>query len=245
MPLKDISLFTHAWSFLGRSYNYNLFLGVSEFLAGALILFRKTRLTGLLMAMAIYINILIIDIEFNVANALGHATLEFVVILLLLVPYLSDLKKYFWDLAGKFEDKDSHANRLFSVYIPLGFLILVTSGFYWEMSSTLKTQDKIIGEYKVKEFILNSDTINLKGGKYTQSPMIFFEFGNTFIFSINDSTYWGDYFIKGDSISMVLDKEIYSIKNIEGGINRNNGNISGRTNNNNDITLNLINSIEK
>ena len=66
MPLNEISPFTHAWSFFGRSYYYNLFLGVAEFLAAVFIVFGRTRLIGLLMALGIYVNILIIDIEFDV-----------------------------------------------------------------------------------------------------------------------------------------------------------------------------------
>jgi hypothetical protein len=245
MPLNEISPFTHAWSFFGRSYNYNLFLGIAEFLAAVFILFARTRLTGLLMALAIYTNILIIDIEFDVKNALDHVIVELAIILFLLIPFLKHLKKFFWDLTGTFENQAKHQKKIFSVYIPFAFLILVSGGFIWETSSALESQDKIIGEYRLKEFIIDNDTANIKGGKYTRVPMLFFEFGNTFILSINDSTYWGDYFTNGDSVRMILDKRVYNVKRIEGILNRSKGTITGITNNRKSIYLHFIKTIEK
>lgn len=235
--LKDVSPFTHAWSFFGHSYNYNLFLGIAEFLAGALLLFKKTRLIGLWTALAMFANILIIDIEFEVKEALAHVIVECVIVLWLLIPYARDLKKYFRDLSGKFETTDSESRPLFSIYLPLAFLVLATGGFVWELSSALKGQDEILGEYELNGIMINADTLDIEGGKYTREPMIFFEFGNTFILSIHDSTYWGDYSIQGDSIRMVLDKEIHHVKDLQGTIDRKAGVISGRTGHNDSMTL--------
>lgn len=237
IPLKDISLQTHAWSFFGRSFNYNLFIGIAEFLAGSFILFNRTRLIGLLMSLAIYTNILVIDIEFNVKDALDHVIVEFVIILLLLIPYAKDLWKFFWNMAGKFELNETKSKPIFTIYIPILFLMIVTGGFLWETSTAIKNQPKIIGEYKVDHIILNSDTTHLKGGKYTKEPMLFFEFGNTFILSINDSTYWGDYFIHRDSIRMVFDKQVLNFKEINASLNSDKGNILGRTNTQVPITI--------
>lgn len=237
VPLKDISPFTHAWSFFGRSYNYNLFLGIAEFIAGTFILFRRTRLAGLLIALTIFINVLIIDIEFNVANAIGHVTIEILIVLLLLIPYLKDLKTFFWDREGKLNRQAESSKKLFSVYIPLIFLILVTAGFAWETSTALQSQDKLIGEYQLKQLIINADTVKLEGGKYTRTPMIFFEFGNTTILSFNDSTYWGSYYIKEDTIEVIMDKEIYNFKNMEGRLHQNKGMISGLTSEKEEIQI--------
>lgn len=237
IPLKDLSLFTHAWSFFGRSYNYNLFIGIVEFFAGASILFTRTRLIGLLTAFILYVNILIIDIEFHVADALDHVIVEFIIVILLLLPYTKDLKHYFWNLAGKFTQPSSPSKRLLSTYLPMAFLLLTTAGFCWEMSSALKGQDQIIGDYSVKTLIVENDTISLRGGKNTKDPRLFFEFGNTFILSINDSAYWGDYHVKGDNIEMIFDKELYHFKNINARFNEAQDVITGQTNNNQSITL--------
>ena len=245
MPLNEISPFTHAWSFLGRSYNYNLFLGIAEFLAAVFIVFTRTRLMGLLIALGIYLNILIIDIEFDVKSALGHVIVELVIILFLLIPFFKHSKKFFWDLAGTFENQTTPSKKIFSLYIPFTFLLLISGGFIWETSSALESQDKITGEYRLKEFIIDNDTANIKGGKYTRIPMIFFEFGNTFILSINDSSYWGDYYINGDSVRMILDKRVYNVKRIEGIVNRSKGTITGKTDDDKSINIHFTKANKK
>ncbi|HZI69064.1 MAG TPA: hypothetical protein VFD44_05115, partial [Hanamia sp.] len=90
-PLKELPRFWHAWSFFGRSYAYNVFIGITELTAGILILFDRTRLAGLLLAVGIYVNIIFIDVEFEVNNAIVHSTVEFIIICFLLLPYLPDL----------------------------------------------------------------------------------------------------------------------------------------------------------
>lgn len=229
VPLKEISLFTHAWSFLGRSYQYNLFLGIIEFIAGALLLFNRTRLMGLLIALGVYLNVLVIDFSFNVADAIGHAMLEFTLIILLLVPYLKHLKNFFWNMGGKFETATGPDKKMYSVYLPLGFLIICTAGFLLELSIAKEGQDKILGEYQLHHLVVNHDTVELRGGKYTPLPMLFFEFGNTLILSVNDSSYWADYQIREDSIHITFDKENHRIKSIEGVLDRKHGRILGST----------------
>jgi len=100
-PLIELPPFWHAWSFFGRSYAYNFFIGLSEVAVAVLILFKRTRLVGLLLAAGIYTNIIIMDVEFEVEHALLHASIEFIIVLLLLIPYLPDLKKFFWNMGGK------------------------------------------------------------------------------------------------------------------------------------------------
>ncbi|MEO8761928.1 MAG: hypothetical protein ABI448_13610, partial [Bacteroidia bacterium] len=121
-PLNELSNWQLAWAYFGRSYNYKLFLGIIELITGSLILFKRTRLTGLLLALGIYVNIVIIDFEFGV-TALTHATVEFIIILILLLPYLKDLKKYLWDMGGKFANYETNKNKIFSIYLPAGFII--------------------------------------------------------------------------------------------------------------------------
>ena len=54
------------WSTMGSSYFYNLFLGTIEVLTGILILFRNSRPLGLLMSLGIMLQILSVNIGFDV-----------------------------------------------------------------------------------------------------------------------------------------------------------------------------------
>lgn len=230
MPFKEISSYTLAWSFLGYSYKYNLFLGMAEFTAGTLILFRRTRLMGLLLALALYTNIVIIDLEFQVVEAIVHAIVEFVIVILLLLPYAKDLKTFFWDHGGKIiKEATALPSKKWRTYFPFVFLTLLIIALLVEGINNLNNKDKIMGEYNLNQFIVNQDTLAFSGGKYTKNPMIFFEFANTCIVSVNEKSLWADYFTTPDSIKIKFDKDLEGIKTIEGKLDRAGGKIIGQT----------------
>jgi len=54
------------WSTMGTSRSYNIFLGSLELLAGLLLLFRKTRLLGALLAISILLNIVAVNFGFDI-----------------------------------------------------------------------------------------------------------------------------------------------------------------------------------
>lgn len=54
------------WSSMGTSYSYSLFAGLIEILPAILLLFRKTRLLGALIAFAVLINVMMINIGFGI-----------------------------------------------------------------------------------------------------------------------------------------------------------------------------------
>lgn len=230
MPLKEISSHTLAWSFLGFSYKYNLFLGIAEFTAGTLLLFKRTRLIGLLLALALYTNIVLIDLEFKVIEAIAHAIVEFVIVILLLLPYAKDLKIFFWDQGGKIiKETPTLPSIKWKAYFPLVFLSVLIIALLAEGIYNLNEKDEIMGEYNINQCIVNQDTLAFEGGNYTKQPMIFFEFANTCVFSVNEKSLWADYFTTPDSIKITFDKGLNGIKTIHGKLDRVGGKIIGKT----------------
>lgn len=232
MPFKEISSYTLAWSFLGYSYKYNLFLGIAEFTAGTLILFKRTRLIGLILSLALYTNIVIIDLEFQVVEAIVHAIIEFVIVILLLLPYTKDLKTFFWDHGGKMiKEIPIQSNKKWKTYFPFVFLILLILVLLAEGINNINNKDKIMGEYNIDLCIVNNDTLDFKAGKYTKNPMLFFEFANICIFSVNEKSLWADYYTTPDSIKIKFDKDLNGIKSIQAKLDREDCKIIGSTDN--------------
>jgi len=66
LPLAEISKYQHMWSFFGRSYNYNIFISLAEFLIGAIVVFKRTRLIALLISLGVCANLIILNIEFDI-----------------------------------------------------------------------------------------------------------------------------------------------------------------------------------
>ena len=83
--LGEASSFSLAWTFMGHSYFYVLFVGLTQLLGAWFLLWNKTKLIGVLILIPIMINIIIFDIIFlDVYPALANAIIVFLMLLLIL-----------------------------------------------------------------------------------------------------------------------------------------------------------------
>lgn len=87
-PIVEVSNFDLAWTFMGRSLGYMLFLGISEILGAVLLLFNRTKLLGTLTLIPILVNVIVFDIFFlDQYGALFSASLY--LFLLFIIIYLN------------------------------------------------------------------------------------------------------------------------------------------------------------
>jgi hypothetical protein len=70
------------WSTIGTSYSYNLFLGVVEIVAGVLLLHKKTRFFGALIAVGIMTNVFMVNMSFDISVKLLSSFLLLIAIVL-------------------------------------------------------------------------------------------------------------------------------------------------------------------
>lgn len=80
----DISPMGLAWRFFGYSDTYKIFMGLSELIAGFLLLLRRTAILGALVAIAVCLNIVLVNFSFDVPVKLFSSHLLFFSILILL-----------------------------------------------------------------------------------------------------------------------------------------------------------------
>ncbi|WP_143961296.1 hypothetical protein [Litoribacter populi] len=202
LPLVEISKSLHMWSFFGRSYNYNIFIGLAEFMIGALVVFKRTRLIALLISAGVCSNIIILNIEFDIVFAIQHVLLDFAITLILLSAYSKDLYHFFIELGGKFHrSKPIEKLSSYKVYLPFLF-ILVLSVSYSIFAYTLKSTvyKDIVGTYEIRSLHLNEDDIPLSKGKLGSQPMMFFEHNNQVVLSVNEELYFGYYYVDRDTL---------------------------------------------
>jgi hypothetical protein len=74
------------WSSMGTSHFYSVFMGVLETMAAVFLFFRKTRLIGLLMSLAIMLNVVAVNFGFDIGVKIFSLFLLFLT-LYLLTPY--------------------------------------------------------------------------------------------------------------------------------------------------------------
>jgi len=83
--LGEASSFSLAWTFMGHSYFYILFVGITQLIGAWFLLWNKTKLVGVLLLIPIMINIIIFDIIFlDVYPALANAIIVFLMLLLIM-----------------------------------------------------------------------------------------------------------------------------------------------------------------
>jgi hypothetical protein len=82
------------WSCMGVSYSYTLFLGVVEAIAASMLLFKKTRTLGLLFVIAVLINVLAVNLCFDISVKIYTCFLLFLA-LFLLTPFMRSIYHYF------------------------------------------------------------------------------------------------------------------------------------------------------
>lgn len=117
-PLGDLDQDILYWSIIGINTKYQLFLGIAEIISGILLLFEKTRKTGLYISLGILINIVAINFMYDISVKLFSSFLT-LICLYLLYP---DLKKYSLHLSD-LKIKISHKKALLATSI-IGIIIL-------------------------------------------------------------------------------------------------------------------------
>lgn len=83
--LAQANAFEIAWSFMGFSFYYILFIGVSQIIGAWLLLWDRTKILGVAILIPIMLNIIVFDIIFlDVKDALVNATIYFLMLLYIL-----------------------------------------------------------------------------------------------------------------------------------------------------------------
>lgn len=157
-----------AWTFLGFSTGYNLFMGIAEVLA-VLLLFRRTLALGAIITLMTTANVMAVNYFYDVPVKILSTHLVLMTLFLLLYN-ASDLWQFF---LGNGKQLNLIRQPQFSKrWIPItgnvvkGLLVVYTLGFgsYQAMEmmkqyGDLAPRSKFYGLYEVDTFIMNRDTL--------------------------------------------------------------------------------------
>ncbi|MEM0993217.1 MAG: hypothetical protein AAF847_09005 [Bacteroidota bacterium] len=67
IPLDEVTAYDLAWTFFGFSEGYIFFIGISQLIGAFLLLFERTKLLGIAILLPILLNIIVVDIAFDVS----------------------------------------------------------------------------------------------------------------------------------------------------------------------------------
>jgi hypothetical protein len=148
------------WNFMGASPGYMIFTGLCEMTAGLLLFNRRTKVLGYLLSVVVLINVVALNIFYNVSVKMLSIQL-LIYSIFLLAPHLKNLSGYF--LFGKpsflsekfFRFKNIWKQKLFVfalVVIPMSFFGIHALGVYHSYKN-FQARRKLEKNYEVNTFI--------------------------------------------------------------------------------------------
>jgi hypothetical protein len=170
-PLGDLLPMRFSWLFIGYSVKYQVFSGVMETVAGLLLLNRRTVTAGLLAAMGAFLNVVMINLSYDVPVKLFSMHLLFCSVFLLALDHRRLLaflvlnepapptRAYDPPFTRPWHPWGAAAVKLFIVYHIL-FLPLRSGWQRYQALNAPPVPGPIpAGFYDVRQFVVNGDTI--------------------------------------------------------------------------------------
>ncbi|HBH47535.1 MAG TPA: hypothetical protein DDX98_02795 [Bacteroidales bacterium] len=128
--LGEASNFDLAWTFMGRSYGYILFIGITQIVGSWLLLFNRTKLIGTLILIPVMANIIVFDIFFlDKYGALASASIYFIMLISILLFNASQVRSALIKLIGpskKFKQlKMASISKILLALVMVGIIFLL------------------------------------------------------------------------------------------------------------------------
>jgi hypothetical protein len=169
-PLGDFLPMRFSWLFIGYSAPYEIFSGFIEVMVGVLLLFRKTTTLGVLLATAVFINIMMLNLSYDIPVKLYSMNIVLMCLYLLAnefdrIACFFVLNKparlcsiYHYPLTKKWMRITRIVLKLAIIFL-IGKLFSDTVKGYKQYGNLPETKPIKSGVYDVTTFIVNKDTI--------------------------------------------------------------------------------------
>ena len=157
------------WTFMGYSKTFNVFIGLNQVIAGALVLFRRSTMLGAMLCSFILSNVVLMNFCFDVPVKLFSSNLLLIAVFIL-VPDANRLADFFLRNkpvpAAATEPKFSDA-RMQTIWFVVKFTVIVAVTYLNIVHTITKNaiqgdaafkRTPLFGVYNVEKFVKNNDT---------------------------------------------------------------------------------------
>jgi len=204
-PLGDLLPMRLSWLFIGYSFKYQFFSGLMETLAGLLLLYRRTVTLGLLAATGAFLNVVMINLSYDVPVKLYSSHLLFACVLLLLWDSRRLIAFFVLNRAAPattaYEPPFSRRWIRYTGWAVKAFLVygMVVVPFRnsWTRYQSLASQNDAapfaVGVYDVRTFVLNGDTIPPLTTDSIRWKDVIFDSGTSGSIGTRDTLFWQRY----------------------------------------------------
>ena len=169
MPIGDMSPMGLAWTYMGHSAGFNVFVGAMEVLGGLLLIPRRTQTLGALITIGVMIQVTMMNFFFDIPVKLFSAHL----VVMALIIFLADWKRFrqvfiknetahaikYYEVSA-----DSHYKQLifwFKIIVAsLMIGLMASQGYSRERSfGDKREKPELYGIWEVSTFVKNADTL--------------------------------------------------------------------------------------
>ncbi|WP_142687816.1 hypothetical protein [Chitinophaga polysaccharea] len=153
LPFNSLDGETLTWAYFRRSYPFTVTIALAQISGSIMLLFKRTRLLGLIMLVPVLLNIILIDIYYHLHTwVLVHAIVLMSGIIYLLYQYKTALTEFFFHISPDIlkwnTGKKTH--RAAGIIILLLPLILLLTYHYPDK------HPQFTGKYKVGDLYINN-----------------------------------------------------------------------------------------
>lgn len=195
-PFSSLTRTDLLWAFFGRSYAFILVIGFIQIFGAVLLLFRRTRLVGVFIAIPVLLNIILLDIFYEIEPAplTLAVTLLIGVMYFLLIEY-DRLKTVFFK--SKYELptiqlKSLAVKNLLRILIVLVPMLVILTNKRLAPFVYNKTQLPA-GRYEVKQLSMDDKIIDVKDCRDSVVTMVYIEHDIVFQYHDLDKRLIGQY----------------------------------------------------
>ena len=157
------------WKFMGHSEAYSIFAGALEVLGGTFLLFRKTKVLGVLLTFAVMLNVFVLNMTFDVPVKLFSFHLCLISLFLILPDYDNIVRFFFLNKPTVPKAIMGYSQRKLKKWLGYGLkFLLIGYVLYGTINEKIKAQKQygkrapkhqLYGVYDIKSFVLNMDTL--------------------------------------------------------------------------------------
>ena len=157
------------WTFMGYSESYTMFAGASEALAGILLVFRRTRTLGALVAAGVMFNVFMMNMSYDVPVKLFSFQLMIIGIYIAAQDYRRLLNVFVLNKTAEavvikpfFKQKRGNTILLVAQVILVGFFIIsqtISANKNRKLYGPEREKSALYGVYNVDTFVQNGDTL--------------------------------------------------------------------------------------
>ena len=161
-PYGDSSPMAILWTFMGSSYPFNVFTGMGEMIGGLLLIFKRIRVLGGLILVAVLANIVMLNFSYDVPVKL-YSTHLLLMTFFILLPDLRRLFNFFFfnkavqpEIYQPLFTKPK-MNRWLSIFAKTFVVFFIIYSFYLshEASKMYTTKTEFYGIWNVEEIEMN------------------------------------------------------------------------------------------